>query len=198
MISLALWLAAAQVVSVTAADLARNAVFMRVPIGVDSRLVLPERYLRVHGHVTTAEFLGLASGGAEPRGVLLFKPRRAGVGRLVVVGPTHVIRLDVEATPRAAALDVDLRVIEALPPAAPALIAGEARGNVPAPVTTMTPELSPPSAASGAGPVATKPVDGRTRATTSPADPPRGAPTLAAPSPRLPSEVLSPRLELRP
>ena len=123
---------AAQVVTLRPADIQAKAAYVRVGVGVESRLTLPEPAVRVRGQQSAKELLGLRLGQVRPKGVLLIRPREAGTARLVFEGVTHRIRLDIEASAFGAAQDVEFRIGELV--AAAAMPAPTAKAaSVPAP-----------------------------------------------------------------
>ena len=109
---------AAQVVTLRPADVETKAAYVRVGVGVESRLTLPEPAVRVRGQQSAKELLGLRLGQVRPKGVLLIRPREAGTARLVFEGATHRIRLDIEASALGAAQDVEFRIGEPVAAAA--------------------------------------------------------------------------------
>lgn len=103
---------AAQVVTLRPTDIETKAAYVRVGVGVESRLTLPEPAVRVRGQQSAKELLGLRLGQVRPKAVLLIRPREAGTARLVFEGATHRIRLEVEASVLGAAQDVEFRIGE--------------------------------------------------------------------------------------
>lgn len=130
----------AQIVTLAAADLPDKPVYLRVGVGVDSRLTLPEGLVRLHGQRSTSDLLGLKLGQARPKAVLLLHPRSAGTGRLLFVGPAYTLRLVVEASTLGAAQDVELRISSTTEAAQAPTRASTAR-----PTVDGEPRLPPPS-----------------------------------------------------
>ncbi len=148
---------AAQVVTLQPADLEAKAAYVRVAVGVESRLTLPEPAVRVRGQQSAKELLGLRLGQVRPKGVLLIRPREAGVARLVFEGATRRIRLDIEASALGAAQDVEFRMSEPVAagkpdarptPQAPRTMgaAVEASAPSPSPAPPDAPVATPPPA----------------------------------------------------
>lgn len=180
---------AAQVVMLRPADIETKPVYVRVGVGVESRLTLPEPAVRVRGQQTAKELLGLRLGQVRPKGVLLIRPREAGTARLVFEGATHSIRLDIEASALGTAQDVEFRIAEPVTAAAtpappqptPAPTPKAASATVPAPkrepaATPRKPEPQPTPAAR------TSPTDGR-EGRPKDAGPPASKPQIAAGAP---------------
>jgi hypothetical protein len=145
---------AAQVVTVQADDLPRKPVYVRVGVGVESRLLLPDALVRVTGPRAAGARLGLKLGQARPQTLLIFKPREAGGATFTYVGTRTTMRLAVEASLLGSALDAELRLAEA-PPGGPASsqVSGvsslaTAAPATPGPTKNLTPRQALPRAES--------------------------------------------------
>lgn len=103
---------AAQVVTLKPADLPDKPVYVRIGVGVESRLTMPDGLVRLHGYRATADLLGVKLGQARPQALVLLHPRAAGVGRLKYVGQKHTVWFVVEASILGTAQDVEFRVGE--------------------------------------------------------------------------------------
>lgn len=172
---------AAQVVTLRPADIETKAAYVRVGVGVESRLTLPEPAVRVRGQQSAKELLGLRLGQVRPKGVLLIRPREAGTARLLFEGATHRIRLDIEASALGAAQDVEFRIGEPVVAAAtPA-----PQKPTPAPTPKAAPVPAPQQKREAAAASPRQPEAKPTPATTRPADrkPAAGDPAKAAPKP---------------
>lgn len=180
---------AAQVVTLRPADLETKAAYVRVDVGVESRLTLPEPAVRVRGQQSAKELLGLRLGQVRPKGVLLIRPREAGTARLVFEGATHRIRLDIEASALGAAQDVEFRIGE--PVAAAATPAPPKPTPTPTPATASVPALQPRREAAAAQ---RKPEAKPTPSTTRTADrqPGAGDTGKAAPKPQVAASTPAP------
>ncbi len=122
---------ATQVLTVKAADVAEKPVYVRIGVGVESRLLMPEALVRLHGPKPAADLLGLKLGQARPQALLMFRPREATTGRFLFVGPTREMRLVIESSVLGEAQDVEFRVVEAQPTQAAE------------PATAQAPKISP-------------------------------------------------------
>jgi hypothetical protein len=121
-----------QVVTVKAADVAEKPVYVRIGVGVESRLLMPEALVRLHGTKPAADLLGLKLGQARPQALLMFRPREATTGRFRFVGPTREMRLVIEASVLGQAQGVEFRVVDAEP----------APEGAPEPVSAQAPKIS--------------------------------------------------------
>ena len=103
---------ATRVVTLQAADVAEKPISVRVGVGVESRVLLPDALVRLHGQHSAADAMGLKLGQRRPQTLLMFRPRDAGTGSFKHVGERYTLRLIVEASVLAGALDVELRIAE--------------------------------------------------------------------------------------
>jgi hypothetical protein len=103
---------ATRVVTLQAADVAEKPISVRLGVGVESRILLPDALVRLHGEHSAADLMSLKLGQRRPQTLLMFRPRDAGTGSFKHVGERYTLRLIVEASVLAGPLDVELRIAE--------------------------------------------------------------------------------------
>jgi hypothetical protein len=103
---------ATRVVTLQAADVAEKPISVRLGVGVESRVLLPDALVRLHGQHSAADLMSLKLGQRRPQTLLMFRPRDAGTGSFRHVGERYTLRLIVEASVLAGPLDVELRIAE--------------------------------------------------------------------------------------